>query len=173
MCPVGRSLGVEQVAGIFDVALEQRASEHFWGELPAEEEDWQIGLIVGPSGSGKSTIARHAYGDRVYAGGDWPADRSVLDGFGDDRNITEITHLLAAVGFSSPPSWVKPYQVLSNGEKFRWDLARALLAESDLVVYDEFTSVVDRTVCIATITFPFERQLEFPGLAGGVIIATP
>jgi energy-coupling factor transporter ATP-binding protein EcfA2 len=134
------------VAGIFDVALEKRSSERFTVDLPAEDEDWRIGLIVGPSGSGKSTIARHAYGDRIYSGGDWPADHSVLDGFGEERSIKEITHLLAAVGFSSPPNWVKPYAVLSNGEKFRCDLARALLSENDLVVYDEFTSVVDRTV---------------------------
>jgi GNAT superfamily N-acetyltransferase len=54
--------------------------------------------------------------------------------------------MLTAVGFSSPPAWVKPYAVLSNGEKFRCDLARALLCSGPLVVFDEFTSVVDRTV---------------------------
>lgn len=50
------------------------------------------------------------------------------------------------------PVWLKPYNVLSNGEKMRVDLARALL-EKDFVVFDEFTSVVDRQVakvaCIA------------------------
>ena len=34
--------------------------------------------------------------------------------------------MFTAVGFSSPPSWIKPYHVLSNGEQFRCDLARAL-----------------------------------------------
>jgi GNAT superfamily N-acetyltransferase len=62
------------------------------------------------------------------------------------RSIREITAALTAVGFSSPPSWVKPYAVLSNGERFRCDLARALVADSPLIVFDEFTSVVDRTV---------------------------
>ena len=47
-----------------------------------------------------------------------------IDGLGE-RPIKEITGLFTAVGFSSPPSWVKPYQVLSNGEQFRCDLARA------------------------------------------------
>jgi len=63
------------------------------------------------------------------------------------------------VGFSSPPSWLKPYHVLSGGEQFRCDLARALAAASapggkpsgcespaGLVAFDEFTSVVDRNV---------------------------
>jgi GNAT superfamily N-acetyltransferase len=83
--------------------------------------------------------------------------------------IHRIVELFTAVGFSSPPSWLKPYEVLSGGERFRCDLARALgngfrlsavgcqqevlsgrkpKAESrePLVVFDEFTSVVDRTV---------------------------
>jgi GNAT superfamily N-acetyltransferase len=41
-------------------------------------------------------------------------------------SIHDITGLLTAVGFSSPPSWIKPYHVLSGGERFRCDLARAL-----------------------------------------------
>lgn len=43
-----------------------------------------------------------------------------------DRPIKEITGLFTAVGFSSPPSWARPYRVLSNGEQFRCDLAPAL-----------------------------------------------
>lgn len=50
-----------------------------------------------------------------------------------------------SVGFGSVPSWLKPYSVLSNGEKVRADLARAML-EKDFIVFDEFTSVVDRQV---------------------------
>ena len=57
-----------------------------------------------------------------------------------------VTGLLSAVGFSSPPAWVRPHRVLSNGERFRCDLARALLLDRELVVFDEFTSVVDRQV---------------------------
>ena len=53
---------------------------------------------------------------------------------------------LTSVGFASPPSWLKPYSVLSNGEKMRCDLARAILEKRDLFVFDEFTSVVDRNV---------------------------
>jgi GNAT superfamily N-acetyltransferase len=223
-CPVFDSFRVQQVGGMFDVPLSQRASEHFrvdvpeWlleerqgeGEtrrlgdappcdlplssspcLPVSESPplpvcpspspWQIGLIVGPSGSGKSTIARAMFGDRMYRPREWPADRAVIDGLGP-RPIKEITRLFTAVGFSSPPSWIKPYQVLSNGEQFRCDLARALAGETErgrlgdgeigrreaalrsedppvssspplpvspscpLVVFDEFTSVVDRNV---------------------------
>lgn len=144
-CPVYNSFRVAQVSGLFDVSLQDKCREEFSVELPGIEEDWSIGVVVGPSGSGKSTIARHVYGDALYQGADWPADKAVVDCFGE-LSIKDITHALTAVGFSSPPSWVKPYRVLSGGERFRCDLARALLADTPLVAFDEFTSVVDRTV---------------------------
>jgi len=151
-CPVFDSFRVQQVAGMFDVPLAERASERFQVEMPELGDDWKIGIIVGPSGSGKSTIARKIFGRRLYTRGDWPADRAVIDGLGD-RPIREITGLFTAVGFSSPPSWVKPYQVLSGGEQFRCDLARALGfagGASEVVAFDEFTSVVDRNVARVT-----------------------
>jgi GNAT superfamily N-acetyltransferase len=177
-CPVYDSFRVQQVAGMFDVPLAEKAIERFRVELPNLDEPWQIGLIVGPSGSGKSTLAQTIFADDLYRPGDWPADRAVIDCFGE-KPTREITGLLTAVGFSSPPAWVKPYHVLSGGERFRCDLARALSVRSGsslfnprpigpgvqvenspgpmglglndsqpraVVAYDEFTSVVDRTV---------------------------
>jgi GNAT superfamily N-acetyltransferase len=159
-CPVFDSFRVQQVAGMFDVPITQRVSEQFRVELPPldgpEGVPWQIGLIVGPSGSGKSTIAREIFGQRLCRQQEWPRDRAVIDGLGD-RPIKEITGLFTAVGFSSPPSWIKPYHVLSGGERFRCDLARALASlrtEADVIAFDEFTSVVDRDVariCAAAI----------------------
>jgi ABC-type ATPase with predicted acetyltransferase domain len=144
-CPVHDSFRVRQVAGMFDVPLAAKCQARFSVEMPDLSDAWEIGAIVGPSGSGKTTIARAAYGNALYRGHDWPADRAVIDCFGEHAT-KRITQMLTAVGFSSPPAWVKPYRVLSNGERFRCDLARALLCGGPLVVFDEFTSVVDRTV---------------------------
>ncbi len=147
-CKVHDSFRVQQVAGMFDVTLADKLRNSFTVDVPAIEENWQLGVIVGPSGSGKSTIARTAFGEYLYESGEWSVDKAVIDGFGDSDSgsIRDVTHVLPAVGFSSPPSWVKPYQVLPNGEKFRCELARALLSETPVVVFDEFTSIVDRTV---------------------------
>jgi len=143
---------------MFDVPLAERAKVSFSVDVPELNDTWQVGVIVGPSGSGKTTIAREMFGNRACQCPRWPSDRAVVDCFGD-RSIREITRLLTAVGFSSPPSWIKPYDILSGGERFRCDLARALamgsseVAKKDepdglahLVVFDEFTSVVDRDV---------------------------
>ncbi len=151
-CPIHDSFRVRQVAGMFDVPLREKAVERFSIDVPELGEAWRVGLIVGPSGSGKSTVARHLFGDRLVGRRVWPRDRAVIDALGDGP-IGEVTGLLTAVGFSSPPGWIKPYHVLSTGEQFRCDLARALAAARHdscgglpLVVFDEFTSVVDRNV---------------------------
>jgi hypothetical protein len=135
-CLVHDSFRVQQVAGLFDLPVAARSHETFSAELPGNNQSWTIGAIVGPSGSGKSTLARAAFGDCVYTPTAWPTDRAIVDCLGDG-SIQEITRVLTAVGLGSPPAWVKPYHVLSGGEKFRCDLARALLAQADLVVFDE------------------------------------
>jgi len=63
-----------------------------------------------------------------------------------NKSIKEIEKTFTSVGFASPPSWLKPYDVLSNGEKMRVDLARSILEDKEVIVFDEFTSVVNREV---------------------------
>lgn len=153
-CPIDPgSFRVHQLAGMFGLKLAPQQSRSFSVELPDLEEAWQIGLIVGPSGSGKSTIAKAAYGAALYEPGAWPADCAVIDAFPRSIATRTIVETLTAVGFSSPPAWLRPYHVLSGGERFRCDLARALLAGAGdssagipATVFDEYSSVVDRTV---------------------------
>jgi hypothetical protein len=145
-CPVRESFRVKQAAGMFDLPARAGMVSSFSVELPSLEEAWSIGVIVGPSGSGKTTIARQAFGERIVERWDWPGDQSVLDGFPAAMGIRDITQLLGSVGFNSPPAWLRPFHLLSNGEQFRVNLARALAEMPELAVVDEFTSVVDRTV---------------------------
>jgi len=140
------SFRVQQISGIFDVSHDGSVSTPVSYEHPPLDQEWRIGLIVGPSGSGKTTVAKEIFKSDVYKGYDWKKDRAFIDCF-DEHPIKRIINILTIVGFSSPPSWIKPYDALSNGEKFRCDLAKAMLdTKGDTVVFDEYTSVVDRTV---------------------------
>ena len=133
---------VARILSDFDVKAEH-SGEHFKGEIKLPE-DWNIGVIVGGSGTGKTTIARELFGDVLISGFEYTA-KSVIDDMPRNVSVDEIEKMFYAVGFGSVPSWLKPYNVLSNGEKMRVDLARALL-ERDFICFDEFTSVVDRNV---------------------------
>lgn len=142
--PVRSSFRVEQVRGMFDYRGDTVRHEHT-AELPLNEQSWQIGCICGPSGSGKSTLARAAFpGLHYHLGSDWSEDKALIDDFADALNTKTIVAALSAVGFSSPPMWLKPFAHLSNGQQFRVELARAVLERAGGLVYDEFTSVVDR-----------------------------
>ncbi len=154
--PITRSPRVMQLESLFDLAPTQQSQVTLDVKLDLPD-DWHLGLIVGPSGAGKTRLAEALFPAQIVRGFDWPKTKSILDGFPSSLSIKDVTQLLSSVGFSSPPSWLRPFQVLSNGEQFRVTIARALAEavnskpgtrnpEPKITVIDEFTSVVDRTV---------------------------
>lgn len=142
---IARTPRVMQLEGLFDVPPAKKAEQRWRCRLELDRP-WNIGLIVGSSGSGKSTLARELFGGQIVEGWTWSDDKALIDDFPAAMGVADITAILGSVGFSSPPSWLKPFRVLSNGEQFRVTLARTLAECPDLAVVDEFTSVVDRTV---------------------------
>lgn len=128
---------------VFDVPPAKTERLAWTGIVPLEAESWQIGLIVGPSGSGKSTLLRGMFGETSPL--EWRG-AAVIEDFDAGRSLQEIADVCGAVGFNTIPAWRRPFAVLSNGERFRVELARRLLESDGLVTMDEFTSVVDRQV---------------------------
>lgn len=117
-------------------------------QLPIDDDGWKLGLVVGPSGSGKTSIGRQIFGgpEHIYDPDDWPHDKPIVDAIKPTGDFDAVTGALAAVGLGSVPTWLRPFPVLSNGEKFRANLARLVCEEPARVVVDEFTSVVDRQI---------------------------
>lgn len=149
--PDVHSFRASSVKGIFDIP----STETKKFELDFDFEPppiWNIGLIYGSSGSGKTTIGEHIFGaENILSSLEW-SNICILDDFKPSLTVAEITDALTSVGLSSAPLWLLPYNKLSNGQKFRADMARIIM-ERDFVVVDEFTSVVDRivakSVCVA------------------------
>ena len=142
---INHSFRTEKVKGMFDVDMDE-VSKEFNVNIPIENKDWNVGLIVGASGTGKTTIAKNVLKDfKLFQGYEW-SNKAVVDDFPEHLSAKDITEALSKVGFSSPPDWLKPFKVLSNGQKMRAELARVILEEDEPILYDEFTSVVDRQV---------------------------
>lgn len=147
----------ESVKGQFDLSI-QSVKERFAGNIDIEGKTWQVGLIVGSSGSGKSTIAKQIFADSYIQNFQY-GENSVLDEMPKDKTTEQITSVFNSVGFATVWSWLKPYHVLSNGEKMRVDLANAILSDKQTIVFDEFTSVVDRTIA-KTASFAIQKAVR-------------
>jgi ABC-type lipoprotein export system ATPase subunit len=147
--PINSSARVQQLSALFDAPITERSTMQWTGDIPIDgppgsaDADWHVGLLVGPSGAGKSTLLGEMFGTpKAY---EW-AKSAVVDDFAQSLSMEDISLTCQSVGFNTIPAWMRPYKVLSTGEKFRVDLARHLLEDGDLILVDEFTSVVDRQV---------------------------
>lgn len=124
----------------FDCAFDGTSKFYPWQLPNSLPNKFKLGVIVGSSGSGKSTLLKK-FG--IEEKPIWLPNKSIISHF---ESPDDAINKLGSVGLNTVPSWYKPYEVLSNGEKFRADLARKLKSGA---VIDEFTSVVDRTVAKA------------------------
>lgn len=129
------------VKSLFNV--ESGADFSIEANLPIDQEDWQIGVIVGPSGSGKTSLGAKI--GPLYQP-TWPDNEPIIDAIAPHQGFDVVTGALASVGLGSVPTWLRPYPVLSNGEKFRATLAKLVCEAPALAVIDEFSSVVDRQI---------------------------
>jgi len=106
--------------------------------------DFRLGIIVGSSGSGKTQALRTI--SQQFQNHIWTENECISDHF---DNVQVAMNCLHGAGLNSVPQWMKPYHLLSNGERYRADSAR-ILSQIEIggkcTVIDEFTSVVDRTV---------------------------
>jgi len=106
-------------------------------------------LVLGPSGSGKSSLVKELVARRfpecagaLYPNQEWSAG-SILERF---QTAEEGRKFLGSVGMGSVPCWLKPFGVLSRGERYRANMAHMLgtFADQGCLVFDEFTSELDR-----------------------------
>lgn len=141
-----------RVKSLFNV--ESGADVLIEADLPIEDKPWQIGVIVGGSGTGKTSIGKKLWRSTPIHKPKWDESKPIIDQIAPDKSIDIATACLSSVGLGSVPAWLRPYHVLSNGEQFRADLARALADEPERLIIDEFSSVVDRQIaCIGASAF--------------------
>jgi len=140
---LSNSVRARQLSSMFDSPMADKCHIEWELDAPFDDEPWQVGLVCGPSGSGKTTLMREVWGEPPVL--EWKG-LSVIDDFPEGLATEDVAKVCQAVGFNTIPAWMRPHAVLSNGEKFRVDLARRMVEFDGTIVVDEFTSVVDRQV---------------------------
>lgn len=118
----------------------------------------RITLLLGPSGSGKTSALSRI--ERQFAGGcavqriSFPAHSAIVDRIAPWATLGEALSLLTGCGLGEAHLWVRPFSALSDGERSRARLARAVALHSRggaaaPILCDEFCSLLHRRVAKA------------------------
>jgi len=142
---VNRDEYTDYIQDHFDLSVGDVAEVHIPNNLNLSRlGDWNIGVICGASGSGKSTIL-HSLGEIKEV--EFDNNKPLISNF-SPMTPQEASQILCAMGLASVPTWIRPYSSLSNGEKYRAEVAKRISSEigDGIILVDEYTSVVDRNV---------------------------
>lgn len=159
---VCKSFRCQKAANSLDIDVEKKSVHKF--KVNADlDSDYSVGLIVGASGSGKTTLAKSIFGEDCFKE-HLDLSLPVIDQLPKHLSYDECAALLAGVGLTAVPCWIRPAYTLSNGQRARAEAAIAMSMESDVII-DEWTSVVDRTVakvmshCVQKHARRFQRKI--------------
>ena len=123
------------------------------GDAEIELKPGRIILILGPSGSGKSTalakIERSCPGSLVVQRVRFSPAAALVDQVAPTGALEAALSVLSACALGEPRLWIRRYAELSDGERFRARLARAIglqvgRAAAGPLLCDEFGSLLHR-----------------------------
>lgn len=144
--PIATSFRATKAANSLDIDVNKKSKHHF--KVSADlETPYNVGLVVGASGSGKTTLAKKVWGEERFKEILDPT-KPVIDQFPEAYSYDECAAMLSGVGLTAVVCWIRPAATLSNGQRARAECALQMArdASEGIVVIDEWTSVVDRTV---------------------------
>lgn len=146
---VERSPRVLEIAEAFGLGLDDKEFVVF-DKQDIEVLPGDVVYITGQSGSGKSIALRELKAHLAAAGqtiADIDAipllDKPLIDQIG--KNTTEALNLLSIAGLNDAYLFIRKPQELSDGQRYRFGLAKIIESGASVWVADEFLAVLDRT----------------------------
>ena len=143
---------VIKVSEAFGLGVDDVKEFTLFDNFEVEIKEKDIVYITGESGSGKS-VALRELGNQMSNQGlkvvnlsevanNINQDVAIIDDIGKDLN--EALFLLSKAGLSDAFIWLRKYSQLSDGQKYRYAVAKALEQNADVILADEFGAVVER-----------------------------
>jgi ABC-type ATPase with predicted acetyltransferase domain len=145
---ISKSFRCKMAADSLDIDVNKKSEHHMVVSGINIPDDWNVGVVYGASGSGKTTLIKHIFGDKIFSS---PINPSlpIIDQFDKKYKYEECANMLNGIGLTSVPCWIRPVKTLSNGQTARAEAALLMSQDKEIVLVDEWTSVVDRTVAKA------------------------
>lgn len=171
---VARSPRVLEVAEAFGIGLEDKEFVVF-DQLDMEVKQGDIVYITGQSGGGKSVLLRELSCQMAERGKSvinldqvvLDPDKALIDQIGKDTN--DAIKILGTAGINDAYLYVRRPGELSDGQRYRLRLAKAIETGAEVWVADEFLAVLDRTSA-KVIAFSLQKAARRAGAT--VIVAT-
>ncbi len=163
-----RERGVAEAFGIGLVEEKQVLYRDF--ELRLSDGD--VVYVTGDSGSGKSVLLRALLGDLGAAAADLSRvevdeGASMVDAVGG--SLSEALGLLSRVGLNDARLFLSRYGELSEGQRYRFRIAKMMESGRRFWVADEFCSTLDRATA-KIVAYNIQKQARRCGVT--LIVAT-
>jgi ABC-type ATPase with predicted acetyltransferase domain len=172
-----RTLAISEAFGL---GIDETLKFPIFSNFEIELKTGHVLLITGESGSGKSTLL-HEIEAQISARGaeEFPRgvisnssvkiedDEVLIEGVGED--VSQSISILSMAGLNEAFLMMRRYKELSDGQKYRFRLARMIDSKADVWAFDEFTSVLDR-VTAKVVSYTLGKTARKLGKT--VIIAT-
>jgi len=147
---VDRTDRVLEIAEAFGLGLDNKEFVIFENQ-PIEVQQGDVVYITGQSGSGKSLALRELKAQMTGAGlqvadiDEVPLDpaKPLIDQIGHDTS--SALNLLSIAGLNDAYLFVRKPQELSDGQRYRFKLAKLIESGAKVWIADEFLAVLDRT----------------------------
>ena len=147
---VDRTDRVLEIAEAFGLGLDDKEFVIFDNQ-PLEVRQGDVVYITGQSGSGKSLALRELKAQMATEGlavadlDEVPLDttKPLIDQIG--KNTAEALTYLSIAGLNDAYLFVRKPQELSDGQRYRFKLAKLIESGAKVWVADEFLAVLDRT----------------------------
>ncbi|MEM3577594.1 MAG: GNAT family N-acetyltransferase [Candidatus Bathyarchaeia archaeon] len=160
------------VAEAFGLGLDEHKRFVVYDNVELKIGARDIVYITGESGSGKSVLLRALRRDLGGSAIDLAdvqpkPDKPLIDTVG--RNISEGLELLSRAGLNDAFLFVRRFGELSDGQKYRYKIARLMESNKQWWFADEFCSVLDRDTA-KIVAFNIQKIARQLGRA--VVVAT-
>ena len=164
-----RTIGVAEAFGL---GVDDHQEQVIYDNAEFRIEPKDVVYITGESGSGKSVLLRALEKDLGSEALNIDSvklnlDKPIVETVGKDLN--EALELLSRVGLNDAYLFLRRYRELSDGQRYRYRIAKLIESGKQWWIMDEFCATLDRETA-KIVAFNVQKQARRTGRA--VIVAT-